>query len=104
MKHFSGWQLKNFCRKWSTLTDDKFITEIISQVLKSDLKDFPSRSDLNLYRRSEKEHTIMLVEIQTLQQKRLIIPIIREDSDFVPGVFTRPKKDGLQRMILNRKK
>ena len=63
MKHFSGWQLKNFCRKWSKLTDDKFITEIISQVLKLDLKDFRSRSDLNLYRRSEKEHTVMLVEI-----------------------------------------
>ena len=48
----------------------------------------------NLYRRSEKEHTIMLAEIQTLQRKRLIIPIVREASDFVSGVFTRTKKDG----------
>ena len=71
MKHFGGGQLKHFCHKWSKF-NDKFITEISSN--------FPSKSDFNLYRRSKKEHTITLAEIQTLQQKRLIILIIRENS------------------------
>ena len=53
MKYFSGGQWKIFYTSWSTLTNDKFIFDIISESLKLDFKDFPSEN--YLYPRSEKE-------------------------------------------------
>ena len=45
----------------------------------------------------------MLDETQKLQQKEALYPCMREEGDFASPAFTRMKKDGSSRMILNMK-
>ena len=42
-------------------------------------------------------------EIQKLSQKELIYPCMREEGDFMLSIFTREKRDGFYRMVLNLK-
>ena len=52
---------------------------------------------------SEHEKHIINSEIEKLVQKEIIIKGEREDNDFISTVFTREKKDGSFRTILNLK-
>lgn len=49
------------------------------------------------------ENQTIKEEIEKLLKKRIILPCQREQNDFISSLFTRPKKDGSKRMILNLK-
>ena len=53
---------------------------------------------------SNLERENISIEIEKLLKKRVIVPTTVESSDFFSNIFTRPKKDGSFRMILNLKK
>ena len=53
---------------------------------------------------NQEEHIAIRIEIDKLLNKQVIAPCVKEPGDFISPIFTRPKKDGSKRMILNLKK
>ena len=64
--------------------------------LKISFKDIPEPADPS-------QHPFSSYEIEILT-KKVIVPTNINESDFVSSIFTRTKKDGSYRMILNFKK
>ena len=50
------------------------------------------------------EQSIINTEMNKILRKNIILPTVKTSDDFISRVFTRPKKDGSHRMILNLKK
>ena len=59
-----------------------------------------SRSNYSL---SAKENEVISTEIKKLLKKKVIVHGTTEYNEFISGIFTRNKKDGSKRMILNLK-
>ena len=74
---------------------------IIKGGLKLDLLDTPFQNNCKTHPLSILETNIIKTEIVKLLHKRIIIPSHPEIGDFISGVFTRPKKDGSNRIIFN---
>ena len=51
----------------------------------------------------KQEHNAIKLEIQKLLDTGVVVPSRNEENQFVSRIFTRPKKDGSVRMILNLK-
>ena len=51
-----------------------------------------------------KENKIISVKIKKLLKKSVIVCSAPEESEFISGIFTKDKRDGNKRMILNLKK
>ena len=47
--------------------------------------------------------SIINSEVQKLKNKKVIVNTDKRTGDYISGVFTRSKKDGSHRMILNPK-
>ena len=88
---------------WALLTKDKFILDIVQDGLKIDFFDEPSLMKAHSSQFTKLECTAVEQEIQTLLQKQVISECQREPGDFLSPIFTREKKDGSLRMILNLK-
>ena len=103
--HFKAGNISNCLPNWETITADKYILEVIAKGVPMDFLEKPNckfnRHSLNF---SNLESEVIKSEIIKLLGKGVIIPVSREPDDFVSGIFTRPKKDGSYRMILNLKK
>ena len=52
---------------------------------------------------TEEQTKLVDLEIEKLHNKDVIVPCTHEEGEFVSPIFTRPKKDGTLRMILNLK-
>ena len=52
---------------------------------------------------TEEQTKLVDLEIEKLLNKDVIVPCACEEGEFVSSIFTRPKKDGTLRMILNLK-
>ena len=52
---------------------------------------------------SAKENEVISTEIKELLKKKFIVHSTTEYNEFISGIFTRNKKDGSKRMILNLK-
>ena len=103
--NFQGGNITQYLRNWENMTSDPVILNIVRYGLKLDLISLP------LYHRHYSQHslssqeiTIIKKEINKLLSKTVITKSIKLPSDFISGVFTRDKKDGSKRMILNLKK
>ena len=98
-----GGRLHYFQENWQALTSDPFILNAIKGYkleFKATLppsRDKPPRS----YRLSETERKALSVEINKLYLKGVIEPCSKEKGDFVSNVFSRPKKNGGTRLILD---
>lgn len=53
--------------------------------------------------RDAREIQSISTEMEKLLKKGVIVPTIHEQGEFISPIFTRPKKDGTSRMILNLK-
>ena len=78
--------------------------DIINNCLKLDLKQLPTQNSMSSYPLSSKENEIISVGIKKLLKKSVIVYSTPEEGEFISGIFTRDKKDGNKRMILNLKK
>ena len=101
---FEAGNIKNFLPKWEKITTDKNILDNVRDGLKISFKDIPepvnpSQQPFSLY---EKE--IIDSEVNKLLKRKVIVPTNIYEGDFVSAIFTRTKKDGSHRMILNLKK
>ena len=78
--------------------------DTISNCLKLDLKQLPTQNSMSSYPLSSTENEIISVGIKKLLKKLVIVYSTPEEGEFISCIFTRDKKDGNERMILNLKK
>ena len=87
------------------VTSDKIILDIIENGLKLDLIDTPKSNSKFTFPGSHEEELIVKKEVTLLKGKKIVAKAnVTENNTFVSGVFTRSKKDGSKRMILNLKR
>ncbi len=96
--------ISNRLAEWKILTTDRIMLEIIEHGLKIDFITGPTYNFEVSHPVSQGEQNIINHEIITLPDKQVISPCTREPGDFISPIFTRTKKDGKRRMILNLKK
>ena len=105
IQNFRERNLKNHLTKWENVTSDKIILDIIENGLKLDLIDTPKSNSKFAFPLSHEEKLIVKKEVALLKGKNIVAKAnVTENNTFVSGVFTRSKKDGSKRMILNLKR
>ena len=104
VKNFEGGNLRYFSKNWYKYTQDSYILDIISNGLKLDLMEMPIQNQYSIHPLAKNETEIVSSEIQKLLNKKVLVHTKPEIGQFVSGVFTRDKKDGNKRMILNLKR
>ena len=104
VKNFNGGNLRYFSENWYKYAKDEYILDIITNGLKFDLKQLPTQNSRSTYCLWNKENEITSVEIKKLHKNSVIAYSTTDVGEFVSGIFTRHKKDGNKRMILNLKK
>lgn len=92
-----------FINKWKDLTSDKSIIDTIQGYRLSFEFSPPTRNKCNNPSFSAQEIKSINNEIETLLKKRIIEETAPSPFQYVTHIFTRPKKDGSHRVILNLK-
>ena len=101
---FVGGRLRDYLHVWEQVTSDREILQIVqgAKLEFTDTTELPTAQStqpgLN-----HKERDIIHSEIEKLKGKKVISPCSPLADQFLSPVFTRPKKDGSHRMILNLK-
>ena len=98
-----GGNTKLFVKNWKKLTLDKYILDIVSNGLRLDFKEFPENRQCQFKPLKNDELGVVKAEVDKLLSKQVIYESKREGNDYLFNVFTRNKKDGGKRMILNLK-
>ena len=88
---------------WKEITSDKVIIGIVRNGLKIDFESEPNNDYVPQIPYKSEDIQIISEEIAKLLNKGVIIECGREQGDFLSTVFTRKKKDGNMRTILNLK-
>ena len=104
VNNFRGGNLRYFSKNWCKYTKDPYILDIIKNGLKLDLQQYPHQEHYSTHPLSKIEAKVINLELEKLIKKKVIIYSKHEPNQFVSGIFTRDKKDGNKRMILNLKK
>ena len=89
---------------WFKLTSDSGILDIVQNGLKMEFIDkSPTQTEVYSHPVSILKQSILDEEIAKLLQKKVIVETTPEPDEFISPIFTRAKKDGTYRMILNLK-
>ena len=100
---FEGGRLQQFYAVWEILTSDPEILQLVRGAhLEFDDTEFPSSSSPQPHL-NKSEMAIIDSEIVKLSRKKVISKCEHSPDQYLSPVFTRPKKDGTNRMILNLK-
>ena len=101
---FEAGNIKSFLPKWEEITTDKNILDNVRDGLRISFKDIPEPVNPSQHPFSSYEKEIIDSEINKFLKRKVILPTNINEGDFVSSIFTRTKKDGSHRMILNLKK
>ena len=104
VENFKGGNLRYSSKNWYKYTKDKYISNVITNSPKLDLKQLPTQNSSSSYPLSSKENETISVEIKKLLKKSVILYSTPEVGEFMSGIFTGDKKEGNKRIILNLKK
>ena len=99
-----GGRLKPFKEQWEKLTSDPLILEAVNGFkLEFDPSKFPPKREkpLFMYKRNAHESDKISNEIQSLANKNVIERCSHEQGEFISNIFTREKKNGGIRLILD---
>ena len=96
---YTGGKLHKHYAEWANITTDFFILDTMKNGLSLEFQYFPSTSAPAQHPVSAQESEVIRIEIAKLLKKQVI-----NLTSFDKGDFTRPKKDGTYRMILNLKR
>ena len=101
-KNFRAGNIAKFVDNWRLLTSDNNILEIITgyHIV---FETSPYQTGIPCVHFSKGEEEIISTEIDKLMSKQAITKAMHCDNEFISTVFTRPKKDGSHRLILNLK-
>ena len=100
---FTAGQTKFKIEEWKNITTDETVLNLIRGV-EIDFTEEPPCTAYVENRFSKEESLEIEKEIQELIKKEVISICERKEGDFISPIFTRPKKDGKVRLILNLKK
>ena len=100
---FVAGKIKYYYNNWKNITNDRFILDIVKYGLKIDFKNKPQLANVPKILHNAEEKSIINLEINKLLKKGVITKCQKEEGDFIFNVFTRDKKDGTFRTILNLK-
>ena len=103
VQKFQGGNLRYFSKNWYKYTKDTYILDIVTNGLKLELNELPCQYSRSNDPLSAKENEVISTEIKKLLIKKVIVHSTTEHNEFNSGIFTRNKKDGSERMILNLK-
>ena len=103
MENYKAGNISNCLAEWQKITSDSHILDIVENRLRLDFIDSPPVCTPYEYGRNKEESIIIDEEIQKLLKKKVIKITNIYNDDFFSSVFTRPKKDGNKRMIINLK-
>ena len=102
--NYKAGNISRYLYDWSKITTDSVILDIVQNGLKMDFIDKPpTQTKVHFYPVSMLEQSITDEEIAKLLQKKVIVETTQEPDEFISPIFTRAKKDGTYRMILNLK-
>ena len=107
LPEFIAGRLRQFDNAWTEITSDPEILSMIAGVkveFDCPLDQLPQLSYTKSSISSVKECEIIDAEILKLKGKQVISPCEHCLGEVISPVFTRPKKDGSHRMILNLKR
>ena len=101
--NYTAGNIKNYRSNWEEISPNFFIMQIVKQGLTIDFIDNtpPITNKVKQCVFAPTEIDIIDLEIVKLLKKGVIEESTRCTGDFLSSVFTRPKKDGTRRMILN---
>ena len=88
---------------WVKLTADPFLLDIVHSGLKIEFCDYPYTEKEGQTQVAAGKGMGIKHEIEKLMLKKVIDKCGREPNDFISPIFTRPRKDGSIRLILNLK-
>lgn len=102
----AGGRLKAFLPMWEKITDDTVILQAVQgYMIEFDFDNFPpaySPGKLPYpYKRNSEESVKIDSEIRSLEHKHVIEKCSHEHGEFISRIFTRPKKNGSVRLILD---
>ena len=103
VENVEGGKSKYYYKHWKKYTSDTFILDIIKNELKLDFNEIPFQHCCNNFSFSKEEISIINSEIIKPNSKKVIVDTDKTTVDYIPGVFTRSKKDGSHQIILNLK-
>ena len=103
VKNVMDSNLKNYCTGWQKITSDRVIHDFIKNGLKINFKETPGIASTPKIPHSEQEIKIIDTEIKKFLAKSSIMECERDKVGFISAFFTRQKKDGSFRTILNLK-
>ena len=95
--------LKYFSINWYKYTKDTYILDTVPNRLKLELNELPSQYSRSTYPLSAKENEVVSAEFKTLLKKKVIVHSTTEYNESISSIFTKTKKDGSKRGILNLK-
>ena len=96
--------MKAYSSQWALITNDKYILEAIEGYLIEFKDNSPPPKQTRIpyeYKRDKEQTTAIDAEIEKLLSKGVIEETRHEDDQFVSNIFSRPKKNGGWRIILN---
>ena len=100
---FQGGRLKFFQQFWKTITYDKWVLNAISGITIPCAGPLPDKQPHQINFNNEEKIQIQK-EIDEMLVKKIIEPVkTSTDDEFVSPIFSRPKKSGNVRIILNLK-
>ena len=100
--NFHGGQISSHLPAWKELTTDHNILNIVSGYKLEFEGELPDQTHIPYpYKFTTDEKVAIDGEIHTLLEKRVIERCTHEVGEYISNVFTREKKDGKYRMILN---
>ena len=103
VENFKGSNITNYFEKWANTTQDQFVLNIVKFGLTMEFAEVPECQFVPPLNFSLMETEIIDWEISKLLGKGVIVKTNREPNDYVSSIFTRIKKDGSYRIILNLK-
>ena len=101
--NFKAGKVKHFIDNWKAISSDKTVLETLCGYELSFHTVPPTRNKCNNPSFNEQEIESINLEIQNVLSKGIIEETSTSKYQFVTHIFTRPKKDGTRRVILNLK-
>jgi len=101
--NYKAGNIINFYTNWFKYTKNYWILDIVKNGLSLDFLEIPKQNNINQMFLSKEEEQIIDTEIIKLLNKGVIEQTQTESGEYISSLFTRPKKDGSKRMILNLK-
>ena len=102
VQNFVAGNIAHHFSEWRSITSDPSILEIVSGYL-IDFERLPYQTYVPYIKFSKGDEHIIAVEVQKLLDKGVLSKTTHCNGEFISSVFTRPKKDGSHRLILNLK-